>query len=253
MYRFLLTPRWIVRHVIVLVVLGLFCLAGFWQIHRLHERQAYNAHVRREMAKPAVDLDRRTTVEPYRRITASGRYDVANEVLLRSRVLNDNSGNDLLTPLRLSDGQAVLVDRGWVPIEVTRPLDRRTAPPAGTVSVRGIVLPAERKRLFSPDIPRSGRVSAINYINVSRVGKQLPYPLVANYVLLERQRPANKLPTYEAPPELTEGPHRAYAVQWFLFMAVGIVGYTAFVRREVKRNPHKRKDPPVVPTGPFDR
>lgn len=240
MYRFLLTPRWFVRHVIVLVILALFALAGFWQIHRLHERQAHNAQVRHAMAEPPVDLDEASSVAPYRRVVATGRYDAANEILLRSQVLNDTSGNDVLTPLVLANGTAVLVDRGWLPLNVTH------APrPPSNATIKGIALPQEHKRPFSPDIPKRGRVTAINYVNVARVGRQLPYPLLGNYVLLEEQRPANKLPLYEAPPELTDGPHRGYAVQWFLFFAVGAIGYIAFVRREAKR-----KGPPAEPTGP---
>jgi cytochrome oxidase assembly protein ShyY1 len=240
-YSFLFTPRWIVRHVIVVVVCGLCCLAGFWQIHRLHERQGHNRTVRHAMAEQPVDLDRTQNAVPYRRVAATGRYDVSNEILLRSQVLNDNSGNDLLTPLVGSDGRAVLVDRGWVSLDVTRPRERTTAPVATQVRIEGLVLPAERKRIFSPDIPPRGKVDAVNYVNVKRIGKQLPYALsLDGFVLLEEQRPANKQPLYEAPPELTDGPHRGYAVQWFLFMLVGIVGYSAFIRRELKR-----KGPPA--------
>ncbi len=237
------TPRWIVRHLIVVVILALFCLAGFWQIHRLRERQAHNRQVRTAEAMSPVNLDRGVVGEPYRRVVATGRFDVSNEVLLRSQVRNEeDSGNDLVTPLVLTDGRAILVDRGWVPLDVTRPRETKTAPPSGTVRITGLVLPAERKRIFSPDIPPTGKVDAVNYVGVRRIGKQLPYALSMSdaYVLLRQQRPANKLPLYEAPPELTEGPHRAYAVQWFLFMLVGAVGYAAFIRRE-----SKRKGPPA--------
>jgi cytochrome oxidase assembly protein ShyY1 len=224
--------------VIVVVILSLFCLAGFWQIHRLHERQAYNRSVRTAEAKAPVDLDRALTAEPYRRVTATGHYDVSNEVLLRSQVRNDeDTGNDLVTPFVLTDGRAILVDRGWVTLDVTKPREAKTAPPDGTVKITGLVLPTEKKRVFSPAIPPTGKVEAVNYVGVKRIGQQLPYALAMQdgYVLLRRQDPAAKIPLYQEPPELTEGPHRAYAVQWFLFMLVGIVGYSAFIRRESKR------------------
>lgn len=245
MYRFLFTRTWVVRHVIVVVVCSLFILAMFWQIHRLHERQAYNRTVRHAMAEPPVDLDRTPTAPPYRRVIATGRYDPGSEILLRSTVLGDNSGNDLLTPFVLTDGRAVLVDRGWVPLDVTRPREPRTAPVADHVRIEGLVLPPERKRIFSPDIPPRGKVDAVNYVNVKRIGRQLPYAIsLDGYVLLREQRPANKVPLYEAPPELTEGPHRGYAVQWFLFFTVSVIGYAALIRREAKREV-KRKSPPA--------
>ena len=223
----LLQPRWIVRHLIVVVVVSLCCLAGFWQIHRLHERQAHNRQVRAQMAKDPVDLDRTPQADPYRRIVATGRYDRRGQILLRSQVLQDTSGNDVLTPLMLPNGHAVLVDRGWVPLNVSR----APGPPEGIVRIEGLALPPEHKRPFSPDIPPSGRLSAVSYVNVGRIAKQVDAPLLRNYVLLSKQRPAGKTPLYEAPPELTDGPHRGYALQWFLFMAVGIVGYAAYIRR----------------------
>ena len=253
MYRFLLTRAWIVRHVTVVVVCGLFILAAFWQIHRLHEREAYNATVRHAMAQPPVDLDRTPEAPPYRRVVATGRYDVSNELLLRARVRQDTSGNDLLTPLVLPDGHAVLVDRGWVSLDVTRPRTPRTAPRADRVRIEGLVLPPERKRIFSPDIPPTGKVDAVNYVNVERIGRQLPYPLsLDGYVLLAKQRPANKTPLYEAEPELDNGPHKGYAVQWILFTVVSIAGSGAFIRRSLETRGERgaqshaqRKGPPA--------
>jgi cytochrome oxidase assembly protein ShyY1 len=231
-----------VRHVFVLVVLGLFCLAGFWQIHRLHERQAYNRRVRAAMALPQRYLNRTPVAAPYRRVRASGRYDDRETVLLRSQVLNDAAGDDVLTPFVLEGGKAVLVDRGWIPLGSSPP--RVVSDRFGT-SIEGLVLPSERKRPFSPDIPKTGHVNAVNYVNVKRIEQQLPYTLTMdNYVLLQKERPAPKSPLYEAPPELTEGPHRAYAVQWFLFMVIGIVGYSALLKRE------KRKSPPQAAGSP---
>jgi surfeit locus 1 family protein len=236
-YAFARTPRWLVRHVITVVILALFCLAGFWQLHRLHERRVHNAQVRAALARPPADANRNADAAPYRRVTATGLYDAKREVILRSQVLDDNAGNDVLTPLRLPDGHAVLVDRGWVPIEMDRPDDRRTEPPAGTVRITGIVMPPERKRPLSPDDPKRGELRTVTYVKPTRIARQLPYPLATGYyVLLSKQRPAARtLPRYEAMEPLTDGPHLSYAVQWFLFLAVGAIGYVALLRRVAQR------------------
>ena len=48
-------------------------------------------------------------------VTVTGRYDPAHEILARVRTLHDNVGFEVITPLVLADGTAVLVDRGWIP------------------------------------------------------------------------------------------------------------------------------------------
>ena len=62
----------------------------------------------------------------------------------------------------------------------------------------------------------------------------LPYPVYGGYGELTREqpqpraRPGRLLP----PPELSEGPHLAYAVQWFLFACMALGGYVVLARRE---------------------
>ncbi len=189
------------------------------------------------MHRPSVDVSRPQDALPYTRVTARGHFDTSNEVIVASRALDDTSGNDVLTPFLYADGHAVLVDRGWVPIGIDTPGDRRISPPSGEVRITAIALAGERKRPFSPDDPKAGRLRTVTHIDPARIARQVPYHLQGSfYLLLQRQRPAqHALPRYERLQPLTDGPHLSYAVQWFLFFIVGAVGYVTLLRKERAR------------------
>src|SRR6185436_10293811 len=103
--------------VVVAFLLAVMCVRlGFWQIARLHQRQARNAIARAGWARPPLELQWNTAPDSVRnrRVHVRGTYDFDHERLWRPHMLDEAPGVDLVTPLRLTDGVAVLVDRGWV-------------------------------------------------------------------------------------------------------------------------------------------
>jgi cytochrome oxidase assembly protein ShyY1 len=134
----LLRPRWIGLTVFAVVVVGICVRLGLWQLDRLEGRRDANARYAEGLAeppRPLEDLLDSGDRLAYRRAVATGRYDPEREVILYGRTLDGVAGNHVLTPHVLADGRAVIVDRGWVPIEMDRPpVD--AAPPAGEVEVR---------------------------------------------------------------------------------------------------------------------
>jgi surfeit locus 1 family protein len=237
----LLTRRWIVLTVLVIVAVVAMVALGFWQLRRLHSVREDNARVRARLAQPVEPLQfvhgpgalPASTV--YRRVSVTGRYDRVSEILLRNRSLNGEPGSHVLTPLRMADGRAVVVDRGWVPLDLTAEQEEQARPPVlEPVTVVGVLFPSERKSVFAPSIPPKGRVTTIPRVDVARIGKQLEYPVVPLYLRLESQTPAQsgELPVPPGPPDLSEGPHLSYAIQWFLFATVATGTYVALLRRE---------------------
>lgn len=241
----LLTPTKIARHVFVLLVIAGCVAAGLWQLARLHQARAYNRTVRRQLASAPRPIDRvlppGTLLDPdsvqFRRVTATGRYDVRDEVVLAGRTRRGNPGNAVLTPLVLSDGRTIVVNRGWVRFGMDRSPVVGAAPPAGTVTVTGVLFPPD-----ASSAPATARVRVLTKVDLRRMANQLPPNALPVYLWMQQQSPgqSGRLPLPMGLPTLTEGPHFSYAVQWFLFAAVGLIGYPILLRREARRSRRRR-------------
>src|SRR5690606_29565664 len=240
MPRALLTPRWIAGHLLALALVVLFVNLGFWQLRRLDQRREYVQQVESRSQLPAQPLAEALTGEllEYRPVTAVGEFDPAEEVLLRGRSLDGSPGFNVLTPLVLADGSAVLVERGWVPYGSDTVPVETAPPPAGTVTVTGRLRAphAPRPGTFGPRDPPTGELTQTYYPDVERLQPQMPYDLVPAYVELTGVEPPHplELPAPLPEPDLGEGPHLGYAIQWFSFAAIGIVGYFFLMRPVIR-------------------
>ena len=248
----LLTPRWLFGHLLALTLIVLFVNFGFWQLRRLAQRDAYNALLETRLSAPPQPLNellaRYSPVAPveaadsatYRRVSVRGRFDAANEVLLRSRALDGRPGYHVLTPLRLSQDRALLVDRGWVPFDLDTPPVAEAAPPEAPVAVTGILQPSQPQPAgLSAKDPPTGELDAVFWVDTARLSRQLPYTLEPVYLELATQTPAQNRPLPVPPPapEVTRGPHLSYALQWFSFALIGTVGYGLLLRSVVREKP----------------
>lgn len=234
-------PRWVLGHVVVLVAVIAFVNLGQWQLRRLDERQAYNATVSSQMAAdpvPITDLDdvlaQGEAAASYRRVLVRGSFDVDGEVLLSTRSQDGVPGHHVLTPIVPESGPTVLVDRGWVPLDAAQaPPVEAAPPPDGPATVTGVLFP-------SIDADRSGTLGGapeplefMSQVDLGRYAQVAPGALYPLYVLAQDvdPAPAEGLPAYGPLPELSEGSHRSYAMQWFLFAAVVAIGYPVLVWR----------------------
>ena len=255
-------PRWLVgTFVVLLVAVGCIEL-GLWQLRRLSERRAFNASVERAVSSDPTPLgdvlsagagDVRRLA--YRRVTASGSYDADREVVLFGRTLDGQPGNEVLTPLVLRGGEAIIVDRGWIPLSLQTPPIAEARPPPGRVAVSGILWPAEAATDVDASTPPASQLAKVD---LSRLRPQLPYTIPPVYLWLRSQRPASgPLPRAVPLPPLDEGPHLSYAVQWFIFAGVAVLGYGVLLRRDLaRRRPagsRRDEDTPEISTAGASR
>jgi surfeit locus 1 family protein len=205
---------------------------GFWQLSRLEERRTTNATIAAGLARPVDTIDAASAdAEPsYRRVSAAGRYLTRHELLLYGRAFDGSPGDHVLTPLRLDGGGTVLVDRGWIPFRADRTVPVAEAlPPEGVVAVEGILLPPED----APAFPEGEAGSVVDAANVAQIANATGLDLIPVVLLLQTQEPANTgdLPVPAPLPPRDEGPHLSYAIQWFSFAAIAILGYVLLARR----------------------
>ena len=219
----------------VAAIVAVTCvLLGLWQLRRLDDRRATNAAIlERRSAEPIAieDAAPDPAAAPYRRAIAAGRYDVAHEVLLYGRTLDGASGHHVVTPLVFPGGGAILVDRGWVPFAERSAPVRNGTPPTSEVTVEGSLLPDEGDGSMRPD------AGVVRRLDVRGIGATLPYDVYPLPLLLATQAPPQRgpLPAPAPPPALSEGPHLSYAIQWFAFAGIAVVGAAVLMRRDRRR------------------
>lgn len=222
-------------------------LLGMWQLDRYQQRGAQNDTVRAALEAGPVplaslvpsgsDLGSPVPAEAEgRRVEVSGTYDDDATVMLRLRSVSGQSGLHVLTPLLLDDGRAVLVDRGFLPTGsgTGLPADGSVQVPAAAA---GTVELTARLRL-SEDAAGAGldddtTPPSVRFVNLDDLADAFGVPLAP--VWLER---VNQVPAEDEalvaipPPGLSAGPSLIYAVQWFLFGVIAVVGFVLLVRRE---------------------
>jgi surfeit locus 1 family protein len=221
----------------LLLIAALFVRLGFWQVARLSERRAVKQAALAARARPALDLGvgPALTAEELsdRWVEARGVYDRGHEIILRGQAFQGAPGVDVVTPLRLAGSEAaVLVLRGFVPAPDAVRADVDSLVEPGTVRVRGLATPI-RSGAGQP-LEHAGRTTWAR-LDLAALRDRVPYPLLPVVV---RQTPDSSLPRSPRrlpAPELDDGPHLSYAIQWFLFagmavaFAVLVVGRTRVV------------------------
>lgn len=229
---------------LIFLLFGAICVRlGFWQLDRLEQRRSWNSYVQSQMDLPIVDLadtDLPASELEYRRIVASGEWQPQDEILLRNRSLNEQPGYHLITPLLLDDlGWAILVDRGWVPIDAVGEESLAHYSQPGMVMIEGMLLPSEEEPSWSiladPTLgPDDEPLRAWRVLSIERIGEQLSYPLFGYYLAQSGPGEAiNDAPIPDPDLDLSEGPHLGYAIQWFSFAAIAVVGGGYWLRRRV--------------------
>ena len=209
--------------VVAFLVAAVCVRLGVWQLDRLHQRRERNAVLVAARARPPLEVTRSVSADSARdrRLQARGVYDYGHERLWRARSFEGVPGVDLVTPLRLADGSAVLVDRGWAPSPDAYHLNQAAYREADSAAVLGLGMLAPRTR---------------GDVDPAALRDSLPYPLLPFIV---QQLPPSAAPYRPLPPglirgpspELSDGPHLSYAIQWFSFALISVVGSLALARK----------------------
>lgn len=236
-----LTVRGVVAAILILAMCALCVRLGFWQLDRLEQRRARNAAIRAATAQPPLRLDSvAPTSDPqafaWRRAEAAGRYHHAGDMVIRGRSREGRPGVHLVSPLVLGDGRVVMVNRGWVPSPDGSTADVRPLRTAAPVRVSGALLPITSERDRGLPIPgRAGTDSTWRRVDLAAARARAPGPLIP---LVLQQLPGAQgdvsPPLAEPLPSLSEGNHLSYAVQWFSFAAIGVVGLAILLLRRRK-------------------
>jgi surfeit locus 1 family protein len=238
MYRFLLRPRWLAFHLLVLVGVTAMVGAGFWQLDRYNDRRALNQEITERASFPVVELDEvlRDGVDPasveWRTVRVTGEFLGDEQVLVVNRTQGGVAGRNVVTPLLLDDSRAIFVTRGFISLT-----DDVPGPSAGTVTVVGRLRETQRRGLTGLTDPPGERIE-FQRLDIPRIAEQLDVPVLPMSLDLLTAEPAVDLaagdPLPLPDPELSDGPHLSYMIQWWIFSICAIAGWVFAVRRSAR-------------------
>jgi cytochrome oxidase assembly protein ShyY1 len=238
--RFLFSRRWILFAITVALLAALAWRLGEWQFHRLEARKATNAIIERNLAGGPSPVDQVLAKDrpvdkqdQWRRVTATGTYDTADTVIVRYQTRDGAAGVDVVVPLVTASGQALLVDRGWLASE-NRGADVSDVPPppSGSVTVTGWV------RMDASGSSTTVTENSVRSISSVAIGAAIGTPLYAGFVDLEAEAPAPATAlTPTEMPELDNGPHFFYGLQWWFFALLALFGFCYLAYDEWRGGP----------------
>ena len=251
MYWFLLRPKWIGFTLGIVLLIVVMINLGFWQLRRLDERREFNAAVEARYDAPPQPLDSVLTpgTDPddvqWRPVTAVGTYRPEGTVHIVNRSQNGFAGDNIVVPFDLGDGRVLLVNRGFLPFGEDVP-----PPPSGEVDGDRAPAPlADAALRPALRLRATGTLTEAQRVDIPRLQQQVDGELVDMYVDAFASDPADS-PALEpvAKPDLGEGPHLSYAVQWFIFSVCAAVGWVLAIRHSAakrRRTPSGRSSPPA--------
>lgn len=230
--------------VLLAAMLGVAVTArlGVWQLDRAAQKNALQAALDERRALPplpAAELastETQAEAQHHRAVVVQGRWLADHSVYLENRQMNGRPGFYVVTPLQLSDGTAVVVQRGWQPRDMAE-RTRVMAPPApaGTVTVAGRIAPPPG-RLYEFEGTASGPIRQ----NLDLVAYAAEIGLALRPLsVVQEDGPltlADGLVRQWPQPAAGVHKHYGYAFQWFA-LATLILGLYAWFR--IPR-PHRR-------------
>jgi cytochrome oxidase assembly protein ShyY1 len=219
----------------LVLILGCFW-ASQWQYHRGSDRHDRNFEITSQTALPLIQLESALVnldENEWRRVSVTGTFNNERQILLRNRYFEGKYGFEVLTAFTSTSGRLFWVDRGWVQAGASAVEEPEIVPaPNGEVEIIGRIrfdrsLP--QGNFFALPSDGTGLISEANARSSNEIiGIDSPFYLD----LLSGSMPELTPQVPAELPELSDGPHLAYAVQWIIF--AGLIMYGRFlIRREV--------------------
>jgi len=238
MWQLIRKPRWIFLLVLAAGLGSLFVRLGFWQWHKYHARIDQNAATLAGQTTAPVPIQTLlpvgsadTGAAAFRRVTMTGSYDIAHDLVVYGRTRDAQPGNEVLTPFVLSDGRVVIINRGWIPFQDGKPDLTASSPPSGKVHIVGVLEPSETT---GTPLPSAG-LTQVAFIDLGELSSWIGQPVLPYWVHLQAQTPRQAaFPKTVMLPPPDGGPYFSYALQWWFFALVAFFGYPFLLHREIR-------------------
>jgi surfeit locus 1 family protein len=226
-------PLTILFTAISIVLAALFVRLGFWQLERLGERRQHNELLRARLAAPPVPVESlrgHPDSLRYRRASLRAPADYGHEALVANRTRNGSPGVWLVTPALIPGSDtAILVARGWVYAPDGSSADRARWREGDSLTVEGWLDVLPPPAGTSDSI--ASRPGTVTRLDRGRMAARIGRPVWPLYLFATGDSAAQRADRAArfTLPELSDGPHRSYAIQWFSFAAIAVIGATMVI------------------------
>jgi cytochrome oxidase assembly protein ShyY1 len=238
-FLLLFTPRWLSYLALTAVFAVVASMFGLWQWDRRTQAVSAITVLEANWAATPIPLeqwsglsDSLPLANEWQPVFLQGEYVEEGQLLARTRPRSGQVGFEVLVPFRTTTGPVVLVNRGWVATGAAQDFpDVVPTPPSGVVTLTGRLKPSE------PLLPRRGAPAGqVASIYLKGIAEQYDYPLETKFfVLLANESPAPaEAPLPAVKPQLDEGPHLSYTLQWFVFAGLAFIGFFWLLRQEYR-------------------
>lgn len=205
-----------------IVIVGVLLSLGFWQLNRAEQKKQFLEHQQTMQDNGELTMDGATPDDlatlKYRKVHLTGEYDAAHQFLLDNQHVNGKVGYFVLTPFLIQNSaKAVLINRGWLPLNV----DRRVLPPIPIIT-RSLTLtgkinsfPSVGIKLAGAEQPTATWPSVVGLVEPQVLSKTLGYALYSFQIELDKEQPDGYLRDWHLAKIMQPEQHVAYAIQWF--------------------------------------
>jgi len=207
---------------VYLCLLPLLLALGFWQLGRAEEKKALLGQQTQSVAAETVHLSAATVdnaeLQRYKKVELNGRYDNEHQFLIDNQISGGKAGYFVLTPFTpVGEIKAVLVNRGWLPLNQNRlilpklPVTKIQATVTGQINQ----FPSVGVKLAGAEIPTDGWPSVVQVVDIQILVKKLGYPLFQFQVELDKSLPDGFKREWHTTTIMLPEQHIGYAIQWF--------------------------------------
>lgn len=236
MYSFLLKPKWIATHLLVVLLMFTMVNLASWQWGRYNDRKEFNATLVARFdatTKPLEDIVASAIPSDIEWLPAEvrGTYLQGEDISVVNVSQNGMAGYNAITPMKMSDGRIVLVNRGFMPLASEFP-----KAPSGEVTILGRIRATAQRRTGAVSDPATGELVEIQRIDIDRLQPQIEGELLPVYVQMLSSSPTDSpMLSAIADPDFSNGPHLSYTIQWMIFTVCAAAGWLALVMREARK------------------
>lgn len=270
-WKAFLTPGWVLTAVLVLTFTYFaFTFLGPWQLNKGEQKSAFNHRLEAAMQYdpvPAAEVLPRDgssagLEKEWTHVQLQGRFITDAEVLLRNRPVSSSPAFQILTPFQTDAGQTILVNRGWVPPVEGADVPEIPNPPTWEVTVTGYVRMSEAEANTPPT--QSQGFTQVTGIHTETIGEEVEpelkaadalssgqkTPLVEEYIQLDEASvdAMNEQDSSDATinaiplPQLDNGPHLSYGIQWITFGIAAPAALIWFGYSEIRERRREKQE-----------